>query len=73
LEPYIGPLQGRTEITRYQMVNMDTAERMKVNLIPTLSITFTDRPAEGREVLSTLEGVRQYIDGMVVPTLRALL
>ncbi len=72
-EPYIGPLKGKTELTRLRVSHMDKPQPVQVEFKPSLSVAFVDPPAEGREVLATVEGISRYISDTVFPKLRPLL
>ncbi|MGA6970040.1 MAG: hypothetical protein WBY93_00300 [Candidatus Binatus sp.] len=73
-EPYIGPIKGKTELTRLRASHMDIPKTsVQVEFIPTLTVAFVDPPAEGRHVLLTLESIRRYVLDTVLPPLGALL
>jgi hypothetical protein len=66
----LGRFQGEAEILRYIAVSMiDQTTRVKVNSDPAAHIAFAEFPAEGREVLATLIGIRTYIREEVIPRL----
>ncbi len=70
----LGPHEREAEIARYKAHKLgDKTARVKVNLRPVVEVAFAYPPVEGREVLATFEGIRDYILNEVIPPLRPFL
>jgi hypothetical protein len=66
-------LEAETQYIRYRCVRDDDGARVKVNFNPVLYIVFHSSPAEGLEVVSTLETIYKFIATEVLPRLRPFL
>jgi hypothetical protein len=63
----ISPFVDEAEVFHYGLPEGHPA--MDMDFDSTVKVTFADGPAEGREIISTLSGIRDYLLGIVYPKL----
>jgi hypothetical protein len=69
----IDATEDYAEVARYVFVNPEDGTRVKVNIEVAPNISFGNPPAERRDVLVTLRGIRQHIASKIIPPLQSLL
>jgi hypothetical protein len=65
--PHMGPIHGKTAITRYRCTPPDSSDYVDMDFNVTLQIVFEDIPARGGEIVETLTRIIDFIKTKVFP------